>query len=106
MSARAFALIGAVAVALGACGGKSATRAPRRPAGYHPEVFTDIRLPAGCVLVPDHDQLAVSYAGGSIRRYDVWIEPKPGEKSQPVAELLTYFKRTLPQGGWTAVADE
>jgi hypothetical protein len=99
-AAAPLAVLVAVAVALlTGCDRSPALIAPR-PTGYHPDRFPDIRLPAGYVLRADQDQLAVTYAGGSLRRFDVSLVAKPDNTKATPDEAMAWFDRVLPSAGW------
>lgn len=97
-----------LALALAACGqAKSGpARTVNRPPAFHPELFPDIKLPPAFVLQPGHDQLAVVYAGGNIRRFEVFMIQKEGSKDQKPAEVLDLYRKWLPEAGWKAVASD
>jgi hypothetical protein len=73
---------------------------PSRPAAFLPEQFPDIPLPPGYMLSPDSDQLAVSLAGGSVRRFEVSLERRPNSTAQTATALLAFVKRDLGDHGW------
>jgi hypothetical protein len=101
-------LLPLLALALVSCGqtkGGPKTRVHRPPA-FHPELFPDIKLPPAFVLQPGRDQLAVVYAGGNIRRFEVSMIQKEGSKDQRPAEVLDLYETWLPEAGWQAVSSE
>ncbi|MBA2479141.1 MAG: hypothetical protein H0V44_00650 [Planctomycetes bacterium] len=75
------------------------------PPAYHPEHFPDIPLfpLGGYVLTPGADQLAVSLAGGSVRRFEVSMQQRDGAKEDPPAAVLARYDSELTQLGWTSV---
>lgn len=79
---------------------------PSRPATFLPEQFPDIPLPPGYMLSPDSDQLAVSLAGGSVRRFEVSLERRPNTSPQTPAALLGYVKRDLMDHDWTLTGSD
>jgi hypothetical protein len=82
------------------------TLVAHRPSGYHPELFPDIPLPPQYVLDPDSDQLAVAYAGGAIRRFEVSMVQKANVPAQRPAELLTLYSSWLKRAGWAPVSQK
>jgi hypothetical protein len=95
-----------LALALVSCGqSKDGSKARvYRPPAFHPELFPDIKLPPAFVLEPGRDQLAVVYAGGNIRRFEVSMIQKEGSKDQRPAGVLDLYKTWLPEAGWQAVS--
>jgi hypothetical protein len=85
---------------LSGCGKDHQARIVPRPIGYQPERFPDIQLPPGYVLAPDHDQLAVVYGGGQVRRFDVSLVQQQLAKAEDHQDALAYFSRAMPALGW------
>ena len=75
------------------------------PAAFTPEQFSDIPLPRGYVFSPGQDQLAVTVAGGTVRRFEVAMEQRESAKSQSPAELLSQMERDLTIHGWVPASD-
>jgi hypothetical protein len=73
---------------------------PPRPTAFLPEQFPDIPLPPGYMLTPEVDQLAITIAGGAVRRFEVSLERRPTIANQPVDTLLSFVKRDLEDHGW------
>ena len=97
----AFAALTAVVFLVG-CGEAETRPTPQRPVGFQPERFPDIALPRGGYMYsPGEEQLAVSLAGGTVRRFEVAMERREGIADQTPAELLAQLKRDLEQRGWT-----
>ncbi|HYE07791.1 MAG TPA: hypothetical protein VEL07_19895 [Planctomycetota bacterium] len=94
-----------VALMLAGCDGRDEASILPRPQGFHPERFPDIRMPPGFALREGRDQLAVTYAGGAVRRLDVSLIAKPDDHQDP-SEAMAWFARVLPPSGWRAVAAE
>lgn len=67
---------------------------------FSPEQFADIPLPRGYVFSPDQDQLAVTLAGGTVRRFDVAMEQRESAEPQTVTSLLGEMQRDLTASGW------
>jgi hypothetical protein len=78
---------------------------PQTAGAFSPEQFADIPIPRGYVFSPGHDQLAVTLAGGSVRRFDVVLEQRETAEPQPVAALLGEMERDLTAQGWVQAAD-
>ncbi len=95
----------AIALALAGCGDRDEARIMPRPQGFHPDRFPDIRLPPGFTLREGRDQLAVTYAGGAVRRLDVSLIAKPDDHQDP-DEAMAWFVRVLPKSGWGAIEAE
>ncbi len=93
-----------IALALLFTGCADRTEPPRptvtRPAAYRPDQFPDIPLLAiaGYALAPE-PQLAVSYAGGSMRQLQVAYQTRPGTDETP-EQPLARFARDLMACGW------
>ncbi|MBA3846979.1 MAG: hypothetical protein H0X45_10080 [Planctomycetes bacterium] len=102
---RILAGVVAVALLLVGCDDRDEVGIVPRPQGFHPERFPDIRMPPGFTLREGRDQLAVTYAGGAVRRLDVSLIAKPDDHQAP-AEAMAWFARVLPPAGWRAVAAE
>ena len=75
------------------------------PAAFTSEQFSDIPLPRGYVFSPGQDQLAVTVAGGTVRRFEVAMEQRESAKSQSPAELLCEMERDLTIHGWVPDTD-
>src|SRR4051812_17483424 len=94
----------AIAIVLAACGGSRPAEAPTRyrPAAYHPEQFPDIPLfpVAGYELDQNEDQLAVAFAGGSVRRFEVAMIARPGSRDDPPEAVLARYDSELAALGW------
>jgi hypothetical protein len=105
MSARRLSLVlaGAALVALfSGCEDDTRTTAPPPPQGaFTPEQFADIPLPRGYVFSPGQDRLAVTLAGGAVRRFEVWMEQRETAEPQSTASLLAEMERDLMAKGWT-----
>lgn len=94
---------GAALVVLGSgCEDDTRTTAPLPPQGaFSPEQFSDIPLPRGYVFSPGQDQLAVTLAGGAVRRFEVRMEQRETAEPQSSASLLSEMERDLTTRGWT-----
>jgi len=80
---------------------------PPPPAAFLPEQFPDIPLPPNSyMLSPDADQLAISLAGGSVRRFDVQLERRPTVSPQSAKVLLAFVKRDLEEREWHLVSSD
>lgn len=73
-----------------------------RPAAYQPEHFPDIPLwpLAGYELDPNEDQLAVAFAGGTVRRFEVTMVARPGTRDDPPDAVLARYDGALAENGW------
>lgn len=93
----------AVLLALSACGDdeRVAVPPPSASAAFTPEQFTDIPLPRGYVFSPEQDQLAVSLAGGTVRRFEVALEQRENAEPQAAESLLREMQRDLTAAGWS-----
>ena len=90
---------------LAGCGAPEARLAPPPPsAAFFPSQFPDIPLPLGYVPSPDHDQLALALAGGTVRRFEVVLEQRETAAPQAVGELLERCRRDLSEQGWQLLA--
>jgi hypothetical protein len=99
---------GAALALLAGCGDPEAVRvtAPARPAGFEPERFPDIALPrAGYMYALNEDQLAMTVANGTIRRFEVTLEQRENQPPQEPAELLGQVGRDLAARGWAKADD-
>ena len=111
ISALSPVVVAAFAVAMVAgCGGdddRTTTTQLYHPPAFHPEDFPDIPLVAvsGYMLDPEVDQLAVSYAGGAVRRFEVTMQTRPGAKDEEPIEVLTRYDTDLPAQGWTRIGE-
>jgi hypothetical protein len=91
----------AVGVLLAGCGDPEPRPVSQRPFGFQPERFPDIALPrSGYMYSPGEEQLAVAFAGGTVRRFEVAMERREGLADQTPAELLAQLSRDLEQRGW------
>ena len=95
---------GAVAIfTLTSCSEETRANPPAAsPAAFSPEQFSDIPLPRGYAFSPGHDQLAVTLAGGTVRRFEVFMEQRESAKTQLTAELLDQMGHELSARGWAA----
>jgi hypothetical protein len=83
------------------CEDDARTTAPTPPQGaFYPEQFSDIPLPRGYVFSPGQDQLAVTIAGGAVRRFEVSMEQRETAEPQSAASLLSEMERDLTARGW------
>lgn len=83
------------------CGEDERTAPPPPSAGaFSPDQFGDIPIPRGYVFSPTKDQLAVSLAGGTVRRFDVFLEQRENAEPQASASLLSEMQRDLSSHGW------
>jgi hypothetical protein len=99
-------VLAAGALAAAGCGDTPPTASQLyHPSAFHPEDFPDIPLVAvsGYMLAPGVDQLAVSYAGGTVRRFEVTMQTRPGVKDEDPVEVLTRYDTDLPRTGWTRI---
>jgi hypothetical protein len=89
---------------LAACGETRHEPPPTRyrPPAYHPEQFPDIPLfPLnGYELDPNHEQLAIALAGGTVRRFEVSMILRAGASDDPPEAVLSRFDAELPAYGW------
>lgn len=94
----------AAVLVLAACSESERTTPPPPPsaAAFSPEQFPDIPLPRGYVFSPDQDQLAVTLAGGTVRRFEVMLEQRENAEPQPPDSLLREMQRDLTALGWVA----
>ena len=81
---------------------RAASPAAASHAAFSPEQFSDIPLPRGYVFSPGQDQLAVTLAGGTVRRFEVVMEQRESAKQQSTVELLDEMERELTSRGWVA----
>jgi hypothetical protein len=70
------------------------------PTAFSPEQFSDIPLPRGYAFSPGEDQLTVTLAGGTVRRFEVVMEQRESAKQQSAVELLDEMERDLTSRGW------
>lgn len=77
---------------------------PVVPVSFHPEQFPDIPVPVGYGFALGQDQLAITLAGGLVRRFEVTLERRDNAPPQNPAEALTEVKRLLPTTGWQLIA--
>ena len=77
-------------------------RAHYRPPAYHPEDFPDIPLAGmiGYELDPDSTPLALSLAGGEVRRFEVAMIRRPESKDQSPEAILSIYEVELAPAGW------
>jgi hypothetical protein len=95
------AVVAALLLVLSGCEDEARTTAP--PASrnaFSPEQFGDIPLPRGYVFSPGQDQLAVTLAGGAVRRFEVTMEQRENAEPQATAQLLSEMDRDLSNTGW------
>lgn len=92
----------AVVVMLVGCGEAERTTPPPQQSmgAFSPEQFSDIPLPRGYVFSPDQDQLAVTLAGGTVRRFEVAMEQRESAEPQLAINLLNEMQRDLTALGW------
>ncbi len=102
MTLRQVVIAVATLVMLAGCGeAERATPPPQQSMGaFSPEQFADIPLPRGYVFSPDQDQLAVTLAGGTVRRFDVALEQRETSEPQLATSLLSEMQRDLTALGW------
>lgn len=95
-------MILAVLLVLSGCGDDERTVVPppSASAAFTPEQFPDIPLPRGYVFSPEQDQLAVSLAGGTVRRFEVTMEQRENAEPQAADSLLREMQRDLTALGW------
>ena len=76
------------------------------PPAYHPEQFPDIPMfpLGGYVLTPEEDQLAIAFAGGTVRRFEVSMRQRDGAKDDPPSAVLERYDSEMPPLGWTRLA--
>jgi hypothetical protein len=94
-------------LAIGFLTGCNETRQPEaptryRPAAFHPEQFPDIPLfpIAGYEFEPGEDQLAVAFAGGTVRRFEVSMIQRAAGRDDPPEAVLARYDSELPPWGW------
>ncbi len=93
--------VGVIAVLLLGCDDETRTTAPPTAhVAFSPEKFADIPLPRGYVFSSGQDQLAVTLAGGAVRRFEVTMEQRETSEPQPPAQLLGEMERDLIARGW------
>jgi hypothetical protein len=97
-------LLAATLLVLAGCFGDEPRTIAQPPAAtaFAPEQFNDIPLPRGYMFSPGRDQLAVSLAGGTVRRFEVVMEQRENAAPQPPADLLHEMGRDLRSHGWQA----
>lgn len=73
----------------------------RRPIAYQPESFDDLGLELlrGYRLAADHEPLAVAYAGGDLRRFDV-VFISTGEEPEDPKRVMDRLAGGLADHGW------
>jgi hypothetical protein len=79
---------------------RATTPPPSTSTAFSPEQFADIPLPRGYVFSPEKDQLAVTLAGGAVRRFEVSLEQREGAEPQSFDNLLREMQRELSAAGW------
>jgi hypothetical protein len=101
---RSLAPILVIAALLAGCGETKPPEAPTRyrPAAFHPEQFPDIPLfpVAGYEFEPGEDQLAVAFAGGTVRRFEVAMIQRAGGRDDPPEAVLARYDGELAPLGW------
>ena len=108
MSPLRAAWIPAALLLLGGCGGEDTRTDPRtltrRPAAYDPAAFPDLPLEIlrGYRLDAEHEPLAVAYAGGALRRFNVVFISGEATDERP-REVLDRLAGGLADRGWTRV---
>ncbi len=102
MELRTAVVAGAMLFALMGCGEaeRANTPPPSSLTAFSPEQFADIPLPRGYVFSPEKDQLAVTLAGGAVRRFEVSLEQREGAEPQSFDSLLREMQRELLAMGW------
>ncbi len=109
MSASRWAVGLGLLALLSGCGEPEPRQAPaKRPAAFQPEAFPDLTLfvLAGYGLAIAPEPLAVSYAGGTLRRVEVAFQTRPGGTAEDPEMPLRRFARELPPLGWIAESTE
>ena len=99
----------AVMAVMSSCSDPEPRQAPaKRPAAFQPESFPDLTLfvLAGYGLAIEPEPLAVSYAGGTLRRVEVAFQTRPGGTAEDPEMPLRRFARELPPLGWVAEPTE
>ncbi len=73
-----------------------------RPASCHTEDFPDIPLfpLVGYEMDPNADQLAVSLAGGTVRRFEISMVQRNAQLDDPPAAVLARYAIELAPWGW------
>jgi len=92
-------LIGA-ALLLSACGQETDRHKIPAPAAFSPDRFQDLPIPSGFVPNANEPQLAVSYAGGRIRRYHSVFRQVTGDQEMGPEAALAWYRRRLRGSGW------
>ena len=89
---------------LAACGDSRPAESPSRyrPPAFHPEQFPDIPLfpISGYELDPNVDQLAMTFAGGSVRRFEIAMIQRSENRADPPEAVLSRYDLELPPLGW------
>jgi hypothetical protein len=111
------ATIGVLAAALLSLGVAGCTQSSRPTASeqrarYHPPALDIDEFPDVPVLLvlggyefdPNDDQLAISLAGGTVRRLELSLVRRAKEQDDPPAAALQRFDVELAGLGWTATA--
>ena len=92
-------------VLLSGCSGDASRDDPkvlsRRPLAYQPEAFDDLGLELlrGYRLSADHEPLAVAYAGGALRRFDV-VYISTGDDAEDPKRVMDRLAGGLTDRGW------
>lgn len=94
-----------LAGALGGCTPQRSSAHPAEryhPAAFHPEDFPDIPLLplTGYEFDPNAEQLAVSLAGGTVRRFEVTMVRRPNATPDLPEAVLNRFAQDLRPWGW------
>ena len=89
------------------CGrSKAAVQSPT-PAAYYPEQFKDIPLPQYYVRKQATDQVAISFANGNLRHYDITLEETDyGSGAKYDKELILWYDTALISNGWKIVPNK
>lgn len=80
----------------------------KRPAAYRPDQFPDIpfeRL-VGYRLTAEDQQIAVAYAGGTLRRLSLVFITREGDDAKVPQEELDRIVGGLTGFGWSKIAEE
>jgi hypothetical protein len=99
---------GAFLVSLSGCLDDEPRKNPAAPtpAVFVPEQFTDIPLPKSYMFIAGEDQLAVSLANGSVRRFEVALEQRETASPQSPQALLQEMERNLLSRGWQLLSND
>jgi hypothetical protein len=96
--------LAALALLTGCGDDQRASAPPPGASAFSPDQFPDIPIPRGYVFSPGQDQLAVTLAGGAVRRFDVVLEQRANAEPQPATNLLAEMQRDLTALGWVQAA--